>query len=147
MPQESRFVQLVKKQITAEREYAKHLTELRKKVDIAGARLLLLELLLESEKHAAILTEMLEIMQGMQGIHGDAMLWDHVNEEYIDEVIVRKEFEDHLKKESGALAKLKEEVKKTKDDALKLLFRNIEEDEKRHHGIVKALVRNLYKIE
>jgi hypothetical protein len=144
MPQESRFIQLVKQQITAEREYARHLTELRKKVDIAGARLLLLELLLESEKHAAILTEMLEIMEG---IHGDAMLWDHVNEEYIDEVIVRKEFEDHLKKESGALAQLKEEVKKTKGDALKMLFQNIEEDEKRHHGIVKALVRNLYKIE
>ena len=144
MPQESRFIQLVKQQITTEREYAKHLTELRKKVDIAAARLLLLELLLESEKHAAILTEMLEIMEG---IHGDVRLWDHEIEEYIDEVIVRKEFEDHLKKESGALAQLEEEVKKTKDDALKMLFQNIEEDEKRHHGIVQILVRNLYKID
>lgn len=144
MPQESRFIQLVKQQITAEREYAKHITELRKKVDIAAARLLLLELLLESEKHAAILTEMLEIMKGT---HGDVLFWDHEIEEYIDEVIVRKEFEDHLKKEGGALAHLKEEVKKTKDDALKLLFQNIEEDEKRHHGIVQILVRNLYRIE
>jgi rubrerythrin len=144
MPQESKFIQLVRKQITTEREYAKHLTELRKKVEIAGARLLLLELLLESEKHAAILTEMLEIMQG---IHGDAKLWDHANEEYINEIIVRKEFENHLKKEGGALAELKEEVKKTKNDALKLLFRNIEEDEKRHHGVVQALVKNLYKME
>jgi len=144
MPQESRLIQLVKQQINAETEYAKHITELRNKVNIAGARLLLLELLLESEKHAAILTEMLEIMKG---IHGDFLLWDHRIEAYIDEVIVRKEFEDHLKKESGALTQLKEEVKKTKDPALKLLFQNIEEDEKRHHGIVQTLVRHLYEIE
>jgi hypothetical protein len=52
MPQESKVVQLIKQQITAEREHAKHITEVRKKVDIAAARLLLLELLLESEKHA-----------------------------------------------------------------------------------------------
>lgn len=144
MPQESRFVQLVKQQITAEREYAKHITQLREKVGIAAARLLLLELLLESEKHAAILTEMLEIMKGT---HEDVLLWDHELEEYIDEVLVKKEFEDHLKKESGALAELKEELKQTKDEALKLLFRNIEEDEERHHGIVRTLVRNLYKID
>jgi len=144
MPQESRFIQLVKQQITAEREYSKHLTELRKKVDIAAARLLLLELLLESEKHAAILTEMLEIMQGT---HGDVVLWEHELEEFIDEALVEKEFREHLKKESGALAQLKEEVKKTRDDALKLLFQNIEEDEKRHHGIAQILVRNLYKID
>lgn len=144
MLQESRFIQLVRQQITAEREYAKHITELRKKVDIAAARLLLLELLLESEKHAAILTEMLEIMKG---VHGDILLWDHKIEEYIDEVIVKREFEDHLRKESGSLTQLKEELKKTKDEALKLLFQNIEEDEKRHHGIVQTLVRNLYKMD
>jgi len=144
MPQESRFIQLLKQQITAEREYAKHLTELRKKVDIAAARLLLLELLLESEKHAAILTEMLEIMEGT---HESVLLWDHELEEFIDEALVEKEFREHLKKESGALAQLNEEVKMTKDDALKLLFQNIEEDEKRHHGIAQILVRNLYKID
>jgi len=144
MPQESKFIQLVKKQITAEREYAKHLTELRKKVDIAGARLLLLELLLESEKHAAILTEMLEIMKGTQG---DVLLWEHDLEQFVGEALVEKEFREHLRKESGVLAQLKEEVRKTKDDALKLLFQNIEEDEKRHHGVIQVLVRNLYKID
>jgi hypothetical protein len=144
MPQESRFIQLAKQQITTEREYAKHITEVRKKVGIAAARLLLLELLLESEKHAAILTEMLEIIEGT---HGGTLLWEHELEEYIDEVLVKKEFEDHLKKEGAALAQLKEELKHTKDEALKLLFQNIEEDEKRHHGIVQILVRKLYKID
>lgn len=142
--QVSRFIQLIEQQITAERESAKHITELRKKVGIAAARLLLLELLLESEKHAAILTEMLEIVKGIQV---DTLLWEHELEEYIDEALVKKEFEDHLKKESGALAQLKEELKQTKDEALKLLFQNMEEDEQRHHGIVRTLVRNLYKID
>jgi uncharacterized protein YeeX (DUF496 family) len=144
VPQESGFIQLVRQQITAEREYAKHITELRKKVGIAAARLLLLELLLESEKHAAILTEMLEIIEG---IHGDTLLWEHELDEYIDEAVVKKEFEDHLKKEGAALAQLKEELKQSKDEGLKLLFQNIEEDEKRHHGIAQTLVRKLYKID
>jgi len=144
MPQESKLVQLINQQITAEREHAKHVTELRKKVGIAGARLLLLELLLESEKHAAILTEMLEILKG---IHEGTLLWDHELEEYVDEAIVKREFEDHLKKKGGALAQLKEELKHNKDETLKLLFQNMEEDEKRHHGIVHTLVKNLYKIE
>ncbi len=144
MSQESRFIQLVKQQITAERESAKHITELRKKVGIAAARLLLLELLLESEKHAAILTEMLEIMKGT---HGDTLLWEHELEEWIGEAIVKREFKDHLEKESRALVQLKEELKHSKDETLKLLFQNIEEDEKRHHGIAKTLVRKLYKID
>jgi len=144
MPQESRFIQLVRQQITAEREYVKHIAEVRNKVGVAAARLLLLELLLESEKHAAILTEMLEVLKGTPK---DTFLWKHELEEYIDEALVKKEFEDHLKKEGGALAQLKEELKHTQDEALKLLFQNIEEDEKRHHGIVQILVRKLYEID
>jgi rubrerythrin len=144
MSQKNRVIQLVKQQIAAEGENVKHITELRKKVRIAAARLILLELRFESEKHVAILTEMLEFLEGA---HEDTLLWEHELEEYIDEVIVKREFEDHLKKEGGALAQLKEELKHNKDEALKLLFQNMEEDEKRHHGMVQILVRNLYKVD
>jgi len=144
MAQESKLVQLIKQQINVEREHIKHLRELRKKVGIAAARLLLLEMRLDSEKHAAILAEMIEILKE---VHPEKFLWEHELEEYVDETLLRREFEEHVKKESGVLAQLKEELKHTKDEGLKLLFQNIEEDEKKHHRLTQTLVNNLYKID
>jgi hypothetical protein len=63
MSQENKLIQLIKQQIAVERDYAKHLAEVKDKVGIAAARLLLLEMHLNAEKHAAILTEMLEIIK------------------------------------------------------------------------------------
>jgi hypothetical protein len=144
MPRESKLMQLITHQISVEKEQIKHLTKLRERVGIAAARLFLLEMRFDSEKHAAILTEMLEILRRLPpGIS----LWEHELEQYVDETLVRREFEEHVKIESDILAHLKEELKHTKDMGLKLLLQNIEEDEKKHHGIIHALVRNLYKID
>lgn len=135
---------MITKQIEIEKEHAKHLHEVSKKVTIAAARLLLLEMRLDSEVHAAILTEMLEILGG---VPVETSLWEHELEEYIDEALVKKEFEEHVKKETITLACLKEEVKHRKDESLKLVFENFEEDEKKHHKIIQTIVRNLYKID
>jgi rubrerythrin len=137
-------MQLIKRQISIEGEQVKRLTEARKKISIAAARLLLLEMRLDSEKHAAILTEMLEILKG---VPSGRSLWEHELEEFIGEALVKKEFEEHVMKESGALTQLKEELKHTKDESLKLLLQNIEEDEKKHDRIIQTMVRNLYKID
>jgi rubrerythrin len=59
---------------------------------------------------------------------------------------VRKEFEEQVKKETDTLASLKKEMTHTKDEGLKLLWQNIEEDEKKHDRIIQTIVRNLYKI-
>jgi rubrerythrin len=144
MPKESKLMQLITQQISVEREQVKRLTKLRERVSIAAARLLLLEMRLDSEKHAAILTEMLETLKE---VPPGTSLWEHELEQYIDETLVRREFEEHVQIEGDILAHLKEELKHTKDMGLKLLLQNIEEDEKKHHGIVQALVRNLYKMD
>jgi rubrerythrin len=141
---ESRLAELITQQIEVEKEHVRHLCEISKKVTIAAARLLLLEMRLDSEKHAAILTEMLEILGG---IPVETSLWEHELEEYVDEVLVKREFEEHVEKGVVALAQLKEEVKHRKDEGLKLLFENIEEDEKKHHKIIQAIASNLYKID
>jgi len=144
MPQESKLMRLVKQQLNVEREHVKRLTELRKKVSNAAGRLLLLEMRLDSEKHAAIMAEMLEILKG---VPPTTSLWDHDLEEYIDEAIVKKEFEEHVKKESDVLAHIEEELKHTKDEGLNLLLQNISEDEKKHHRIIQTIIKNLYKLE
>lgn len=144
MSQESKLMQLIKQQIDIERDQVKRLIEARKKVRVAAARLLILEICLDSEKHAAILTEMLEILKK---VPPDTSLWEHELEEYVGEALARKEFEEHVTTESDVLTRLKEELKHTKDESLKLLLQNIEEDEKKHHGIIQTIIHNLYKME
>jgi GMP synthase PP-ATPase subunit len=117
---------------------------LRKKVGIAAARLLLLEMRLDSEKRAAILTEMREILRRAAPA---TPLWGHELEEYVDQALMKKEFEEQVKKESDTLTHLKKELMHTKDEGLKLLWQNIEEDEMKHDRIIQAMIRNLYKID
>ena len=143
MPQESKLAQLITQQINVENDYIKCLCDVREKVGVAAARLLLLEMRLDSEKRAAILTEMLEILRG---VPAGTSLWDHTLEEYVDDVLVRKEFEEQVRKETDTLACLKKEMTHTKDEGLKLLWQNIEEDEKKHDRIIQTIIRNLYKI-
>jgi rubrerythrin len=142
--QERKLLQLIKQQINVEGEHVNSINELRKKVGNAAARLLLLEMRLDSEKHVAVLTEMLEILSR---VHPETFLWDHVCEEYVDETLVKREFEEHVKKENSVIAQLKDEVKHTKDEGLKLLFQNLEEDETKHKRLLETMVRNLYRID
>ena len=144
MTQESRLLQLIKQQIDVEGDHVKSVNVLRNKVGIAAARLLLLEMRLDSEKHIAILTEMLEVLKKA---HPQTFLWDHVMEEYVDETLVKREFEDHVKKEDSVIAHLKDEVKHTNDEALKMLFQDMEDDEKKNNHLLEILVRNLYKMD
>lgn len=144
MPQESKLLQLITEQIDVENEYVECLTELRKKVGIAAARLLLLEMCLDSEKRAAILAEMRGILRKAPP---NTSLWEHTLGEYVGEALMKKEFQEYVKKESDTLAGLKKELMHTKDEGLKLLWQNIEEDEKKHARIIQTIIKNLYKID
>ena len=144
MPQESRLAQLITQQIGVENDYLQCLSDLRDKVGIAAARLLLLEMFLDSQKRVAILTEMLEVIRG---VPPGKSLWDHTLEEYVDEALVRKQFEEQVRKETNTLANLKREITHTKDEGLRLLWQNIEEDEKKHNKIIQTIISNLYKID
>jgi hypothetical protein len=67
-------------------------------------------------------------------------------EGYIDPIIVKKSLEEHVRMEADVLAHVEEEVRRTRDEGLKLLLRHIAEDEKKHHKILEEIVQNLYKI-
>jgi len=143
MPQDTKLAQLITQQICVENEHAQCLSDLRDKVGVAAARLLLLEMFLDSQKRVAILTEMLEVLRG---IPAGKSLWDHTLDQYVDEALVKKQFEEQVRKETETLASLKKEMTHTKDEGLKLLWQNIEEDETKHDRIIHTIVNNLYKI-
>ena len=143
MAQDTTLVQLLEQQINVENEYVQRLNSLRCKVGIAAARLLLLEMRLDTEKRAAILGEMKDILEGIpQG----TSLWDHTLDEYVDQTLVKNEFEEEVKRETVNLERLKKEMAHTRDEGLRLLCQNIEEDEKKHDKITKIIVKNLYRI-
>jgi rubrerythrin len=145
MPKENKLTSLIRQQIDVENEHIKNLVDLRKEVGNAATRLLLLEMRLDSEKHVSMLNEMLEILEG---IPTHTSLWDLELEEYIDGVSRRrseKEFKEYITKENSVLENLKEELKHSEDEGIKILFQNIDEDEKKQNRIVKTIVENLYR--
>lgn len=143
MEQKDKLIPLIKKQIIIEKEHVKKITELEKKVRNAAARLLLLEMRLDSEKHAGILTGILETLKG---VPPSKTLWEYELEGYIDPIIVKRSLEEHVKMEADVLAHVEEEMRHTEDEGLKLLLRHIAEDEKKHHKILEEIVKNLYKV-
>jgi rubrerythrin len=100
MKSNENMVKLIKRQIDIENEHVKHIAELEKEVDSAAARLLLLEMKFDSQKHAGILEGILEVLAG---IPPSKPLWDYPMESYVDRITVRKALENHVKMEADVL--------------------------------------------
>jgi rubrerythrin len=143
MEDKGKLVQLLKEQMEVENEHVERIGELMKKVDSAAAQLLLLEMRLDSQKHAGILAGIIKVMRQMPP---SKVLWTHQIESYVDKLAVKKELENHVSLETEVLKHVEEEMKQTKDEGLKLLLQHIAEDEKKHHKILETIVRYAYKI-
>jgi rubrerythrin len=143
MENREELTQLIKEQIKIENDHIKRLDELQKKVDTAAAQLLLTEMRLDSQKHASILGGIIETLKGLPSAK---TLWEFRVDSYVDKLAVKKELENHVKMETKVLNHVQEEIKKTKDEGLKLLLEHIAEDEKKHHKILETIVKNSYKI-
>jgi len=135
-------VELVKKQKRAEESMVKALEALEQKVHNEAARLLLAELRLDSTKHALICEQMLKALDKTK----PERLWDARIESYVDMQVMKKELERHAKLEEDMLRDIEKIIATTKDDAVKLLFTHIAEDEKKHHKNVQLVVQKSYAL-
>ena len=143
METRERLIELIRKQIEIERENVRQVNETEKKVDNAAAKLSLLEIRLDSQKHADILNGILEVLRG---VPPSKTLWEYRIESYIDPFVVKRELESHIKREDEMLDHVEKEIKQTKDEGLKLLLQHIADDERKHHDILEAIVKHLHKI-
>lgn len=143
METKERFIQLIKKQIEIEKENVRYVSETEKKVGNAAAKMSLLEIRLDSQKHADILNGILEVLSG---VPPSQTLWKYRLESYVDPLVVKRELENHVKRETEMLEHVEEEIKQTKDEGLKLLLQHIADDERKHHKILETIVKHLYKI-
>jgi len=143
METRERLIGLIRKQIEIEEDNVRQVSETEKKVDNAAAKMCLLEIQLDSQKHADILNGILEVLRGVPPYK---TLWEHRIESYIDPFVVKRELESHVKREDEMLKHVEEEIKQTKDEGIKLLLQHIADDERKHHDILEAIVKHLHRI-
>lgn len=133
--------ELIKEQIKLEQETAKRLSMLEGRVDSIAAKLLVREMQLDTKKHAEILEA------SLQAIGGPKSLWDYTLNIQADKKAVKKELEEHIKTEEKMMRQIAEESEKTDDEAIKLLLKHFQEDEKKHHTNIQAILARTYKME
>lgn len=143
METRERLIELIRAQIKVEKENVRQVTETEKKVDNAAAKLSLLEIRLDSQKHADILNGILEVLSG---VPPSQTLWEYKISSYIDPFLVKEELENHEKREARMIDHVEEEIKQTKDEGIKLLLQHVLEDERKHHKILETIVKHLHKV-
>jgi len=143
METRERLIELIRAQIEVEKENVRQVTETEKKVDNAAAKLSLLEIRLDSQKHADILNGILEVLSG---VPPSQTLWEYKISSYIDPFLVKGELENHEKREARMIDHVEEEIKQTKDEGIKLLLQHVLEDERKHHKILETIVKHLHKV-
>ncbi len=113
------------------------------KVNTSAAKLLLAEMRLDSKKHEAILTEVINVLEE-ESKPQPKLLWEARIESYVDMQVMKKELEHHIQLETQMLKDTMEEIKESKDEALTTLLTHIAEDEKKHHQNIQLIIRKSY---
>jgi rubrerythrin len=137
------LVDLIRDQIEIERESAERLTETAQKVGTGAAKLLLIEMRCDSQKHAAVLEAVLEALSGDQS---SKPLWQRAFSGFADPIIVKREIENHKTLGKSMVAHIQEEMSKTSDEAVRTLLQHLTEDEKRHGEILDTIAQRCYSI-
>ncbi len=137
---------MVKAHIKLEENTAKKIRELEEATANLAARLFLAEMRFDTEKHAKILKTMRDLMKQREPEAIRETLWETRIHSYVDAVVAKRMLKDHVKVETDMLKRVEEEIKGTDDDALKLLFKHIADDEKKHHKIMETILRKAYEM-
>jgi len=137
------LVELIQEQVEIERESIARLAETEKRVGSDAAKLLLTEMRMDSQKHAAVLEAVLDILKAPPS---SKSLWERSLNAFVDPVIVKRELEHHKGLGKSMLTHIQEEVTKTDDEALRTLLEHLAEDEKMHREILDMIVEKCYRL-
>lgn len=142
MNAESLVLELIRRQKLSEESMVKAVEVLEGRVHNEAAKLLLAELRLDSTKHAHICEEILKYSEKAKPEN----LWDARIESYVDMQVVRKELERHIKLEEAMLKDVEKIIGSAKDEAIKILFSHIAEDERKHHKNIEVIIKKSYAL-
>lgn len=151
MRYEKDLVDMIQAHIKLEKSTTRKLRKLEKATANLAAKLFLAEMRFDTEKHAKVLQTMLDLMTGKEPEitsktpeHAHETLWGKRIHSYVDALVAKRMLEGHVKVETTMLKRVEEEIKKTDDDALKLLFKHIADDETKHHEIMETILEKAY---
>ena len=136
------LIDLVREQVQIERESATRLSETEQKVGTGAAKLLLVEMRFDSQKHAAVLEAVVEALKGDQSSN----LWQQAFSGFADPIIVKREIENHKTLSKSMAAHIQKEMSKTDDEAVRTLLLHLAEDEKRHNDILDTIAQRCYRM-
>jgi rubrerythrin len=146
MKAEKDLVDKVQVHIRLEKNTARKIEKLEEATANLAAKLFLAEMRFDTEKHAKILQTMLDLMKQREPEMASRTLWNTKIHSYVDTLVAKEMLEGHVEVETNMLKHVEEEMEKTKDDALKLLFKHIADDEKKHHKIMEAILKKAYEM-
>ncbi len=136
------IVKLIERQRQSEESMVKAVSVLEGRVNSEAAKLILSELRLDSTKHAQICQEILNLA----GRKPPMRLWDARIEGFVDMQVVRKELERHILLEEAMLKDVEQIIRESRDEAIKVLFTHIAEDERKHHKNVRLVIDRSYAL-
>ena len=110
-----------------------------------AAKLFLAEMRFDTEKHAKILQTMWDLMKQVEPERLSRKFWNIETRDYVDALEVKELLKSHVTAETRMLEHVNEEMKKTDDAALKLLFKHIVNDERKHHRILETILDKAFK--
>ena len=137
------LIDLVREQVRIEKESAARLGETESKVGTGAAKLLLVEIRCDSQKHAAILEAILEALEGAQS---SKPLWQQAFSGFADPIMVKREIENHKTLGKSMVAHIQKQMSKTDDEAVRTLLQHLTEDEKRHSEILDTIAQRCYSM-
>lgn len=137
------LIELIREQVEIEKESVARLAETEQRVGTGAARLLLVEMRCDSQKHAAILEAVHEALKGAQS---SKSLWQQAFNGFADPIIVKREIENHKALGRSMAAHIQKEMSRTDDEAVRTLLQHLAEDEKRHNEILDTIAQRCYRM-
>ena len=137
------MIDLVQEQVQIEKESVTRLSETEQKVGTGAAKLLLVEMRCDSQKHAAVLEAVIEALKGGRS---SEPLWRQAFSGFADPIIVKREIENHKSLGKSMVAHIQKEMSKTDDEAVRTLLQHLTEDEKRHSEILETIAQRCYSM-
>jgi len=154
---EKTFIGMIQAQIEWEKATARKIKKLEKAAVNLAAKLFLAEMRFDTEKHAKILQTILDLLKQSEPekltrwesstlMRIERPLWDTKIRSYVDTQAAKKMLETHVEVETKMLRHVEEEIRKTDDEALKLLLKHIADDEKKHHKIMETILKKAFEM-
>ncbi len=136
------FLSMLEKHRELELNNVQMSKEKEEQLKSAGAKLMLYQIRMDSTKHAKILQTLIDtIKEGTP-----EYLWDYRIDRYVGQVATERLLQKHVEIEEEMIQRHEAAIKKTDNPGIQMILQHIVEDEKRHHKMLKEVIKQLHKL-